>query len=45
MRTITLFSTKDMIALSEVAISISPSTLIPHFDVDTKLLFLTGKVA
>ena len=44
MRTITLFDVSGNKRLSEIRTNVSPATLIPYFDVDTKLLFLTGKV-
>lgn len=44
LRTITLYDTNTSSPLSEIKTNVSPATLIPFFDVDTKLLFLTGKV-
>lgn len=44
MRTVNLFDIGTSSPLSEVTINISPATLVPYFDVDTKLLFLSGKV-
>ncbi len=44
MRTISLYDTASSSVLSEISTTVSPATLIPHYDVDTKLLFLTGKV-
>lgn len=44
MRTITLYDTSNSSLLSEIKTNVSPAILIPYFDVDTKLLFLTGKV-
>lgn len=45
MRIIALYNVCDLDApLSEISTSISPATLVPHFDFDTKLLFLSGKV-
>lgn len=44
MRTVTLYDVNTQSPLSEITVNISPATLIPFFDVDTKLLFLTGKV-
>lgn len=29
---------------SEVTVNISPATLVPYFDPDTKLIYLSGKV-
>lgn len=44
MRTINLYNIDTCSPLSEIATSVTPATLIPYFDTDTKLLFLTGKV-
>jgi hypothetical protein len=44
MRTVTLHDVDANTLLAEIKTNVSPATLIPHFDVDTKLLFLTGKV-
>ena len=39
-----MYSSNTSSRLSEIVLSVAPSTLIPFFDVDTNLLFLTGKV-
>lgn len=44
-RTVTLYNTSNLgSAIAEVSTNISPATLVPFYDRDTKLLFLTGKV-
>ena len=44
-RTISLYLTTDLThAMSVISTNVSPATLIPHYDPDTHLLFLTGKV-
>jgi coronin-7 len=43
-RTISLYVTSDLSRpLSSVSTTISPATLVPHYDPDTCLLFLSGK--
>ncbi|CAI8046126.1 Coronin-7 [Geodia barretti] len=43
-RTISLYVTSDLSQpLSSVSTTISPATLVPHYDPDTCLLFLSGK--
>lgn len=44
MRSISVYNTVKSTLLSEIRTTVSPATLVPHFDADTKLLFLTGKV-
>lgn len=46
MRTLGVYSVnKDRITIkSEVTANISPATLVPYFDSDTRLVFLSGKV-
>jgi len=44
-RTVFLFNTSDLSTpISEISTNISPATLFPFYDQDTKLLYLTGKV-
>jgi coronin-7 len=43
-RTISLYVTSDLSRpLSTVSTTVSPATLVPHYDPDTHLLFLSGK--
>ena len=45
-RTISLYVTSDLTThLATVSTSVSPATLVPHYDPDTHLLFLSGKVS
>lgn len=45
MRTLSVYNTQDLKQpLSVVGTNISPATLMPFYDPDTHLLFLTGKV-
>ena len=44
-RTVSLYVTSDLTRhLSTVSTNVSPATLVPHYDPDTHLLFLWGKV-
>ena len=44
-RTVSLYVTSDLTRhLSTVSTNVSPATLVPHYDPDTHLLFLSGKV-
>lgn len=44
LRTVNLYNVGTGSHLSEISTSIAPATLIPYYDCDTKLLFLSGKV-
>ena len=46
MRTLGVYSVKDgtINVKADISTNISPATLMPYFDPDTKLLFVSGKV-